>query len=405
MPTMHALTGGFENLNATQRSGTVIVTASVDYVLDKTGNVVFNGVATTTLEDGDFTISLPATDDITLDPSGFVYTVLVKFTDGTSIESVEFSLIEPTRLVDVVQTAESLVYIPPGTPGVHDHDEYLTQPEADALYAPIGSGVGEGTAGPAGPEGPSAYDVAVANGFVGTEAAWLASLEGPTGPQGPAGADSTVPGPQGPEGPAGPQGEVGPQGPAGADSTVPGPKGDTGDTGPAGPGVPTGGTAGQILSKVDATNYNTEWTDAPSGGGGGSWTSYTPTWNINGSSVNAQIGSSVLDAKYRRMGSVVEIKFFLNVTNPTWTTDAGWYFTVPSGLPQVSGQPALAPGSMRNESAGVYYPIQVEASGGFMVMHYFTGSGDTIIGGNGTVPFNPKTGIFQWVLAYETSAA
>lgn len=35
--------------------------------------------------------------------------------------------------------------------------------------------------------GNSAYQVAKANGFVGTEAQWLASLVGPTGPQGPPG--------------------------------------------------------------------------------------------------------------------------------------------------------------------------------------------------------------------------
>ena len=35
--------------------------------------------------------------------------------------------------------------------------------------------------------------------------------------------------------------------------------GPQGPTGPAGPGVPAGGTAGQVLSKVDGTNYNTEW--------------------------------------------------------------------------------------------------------------------------------------------------
>lgn len=63
----------------------------------------------------------------------------------------------------------------------------------------------EETGGPAGPEGPSAYDVAVDNGFVGTEAEWLASLVGPTGPEGP----------EGPEGPIGPDGPAGPTGPAG----------------------------------------------------------------------------------------------------------------------------------------------------------------------------------------------
>jgi hypothetical protein len=53
-----------------------------------------------------------------------------------------------------------------------------------------------------------------------------------------------VPGPPGPIGPAGP----------------------TGPTGAAGVGVPTGGTAGQVLEKIDGTNYNTQWA-TPSGGG------------------------------------------------------------------------------------------------------------------------------------------
>jgi len=34
---------------------------------------------------------------------------------------------------------------------------------------------------------------------------------------------------------------------------------------PSGQGVPAGGTAGQVLAKVDGTDYNTEWIDAPSG--------------------------------------------------------------------------------------------------------------------------------------------
>lgn len=39
----------------------------------------------------------------------------------------------------------------------------------------------------------------------------------------------------------------------------------TGPQGPAGPGVPSGGTAGQVLTKVDGTDYNTQW-ETPSGG-------------------------------------------------------------------------------------------------------------------------------------------
>jgi hypothetical protein len=34
---------------------------------------------------------------------------------------------------------------------------------------------------------------------------------------------------------------------------------EVGPTGPAGQGVPTGGTTGQILAKVNSTNYNTQW--------------------------------------------------------------------------------------------------------------------------------------------------
>ena len=69
-------------------------------------------------------------------------------------------------------------------------------------------------------------------------------------------------GDQGAQGPAGEQGEQGPQGPAGADGAA-GAKGDQGAQGPAGEGVPEGGTAGQILAKVDGTNYNTQWINAP----------------------------------------------------------------------------------------------------------------------------------------------
>jgi hypothetical protein len=36
--------------------------------------------------------------------------------------------------------------------------------------------------------------------------------------------------------------------------------GATGPAGPAGVGVPAGGTAGQFLTKIDGTNYNTDWT-------------------------------------------------------------------------------------------------------------------------------------------------
>lgn len=50
-------------------------------------------------------------------------------------------------------------------------------------------------------------------------------------------------------------------------SNTTGPTGDPGADGTDGQGVPVGGTAGQVLAKIDATDYNTEWV-TPSGGAG-----------------------------------------------------------------------------------------------------------------------------------------
>ena len=89
-----------------------------------------------------------------------------------------------------------------------------------------------------------------------------ASGVGERGPQGPRG-------PEGQQGPKGDTGDTGPKGDTGA-------KGDTGDTGPKGDkgdpgqGIPTGGAAGQVLTKKTSANYDTEWTAKGTGGGGGS---------------------------------------------------------------------------------------------------------------------------------------
>jgi hypothetical protein len=114
-----------------------------------------------------------------------------------------------------------------------------------------GSGNGDGEQGPPGPPGP----------------------EGPPGPQGDPGptGETGSPGPKGDQGdvgPQGPQGDTGAQGPAGATGAQ-GPPGTPGIQGPAGPGVPTGGSAGQVLAKNTGTDYDTIWTTPTGGGGGG----------------------------------------------------------------------------------------------------------------------------------------
>jgi hypothetical protein len=69
----------------------------------------------------------------------------------------------------------------------------------------------------------------------GTYSSWIINIDGAPGADGA-------------------QGATGLSGATGA-------KGDTGATGPAGPGIATGGTTGQVLSKIDSTDYNTQWID------------------------------------------------------------------------------------------------------------------------------------------------
>lgn len=162
---------------------------------------------------------------------------------------------------------------------------------ADGATGPMGPTGPTGPTGATGPAGPqgftglSAYQVAQLNGFSGTEQEWLLSLEGAdgaTGPMGPQGVSITLIGSVATVELLPATGNevndayivdadgdiwvwattgwysagqiVGPQGLTGA-------TGATGATGPAGAGIATGGTAGQILAKVDGTDYNTTWID------------------------------------------------------------------------------------------------------------------------------------------------
>ena len=148
---------------------------------------------------------------------------------------------------------------------------------------PEGPAGPKGETGPAGPQGPAGP-----KGDTGPQGP--AGPKGDTGPEGPAGpkGDTGDTGPQGPAGPKGDPGPEGPQGPAGQDGSVsfdsltpeqkaelkgepgdPGQQGERGPEGPQGPagqGVPAGGTAGQVLAKKSAADYETEWVDQTGGG-------------------------------------------------------------------------------------------------------------------------------------------
>jgi hypothetical protein len=127
-----------------------------------------------------------------------------------------------------------------------------------------------GATGPTGPQGDKGDKGDTGN----TGATGSQGIQGETGPKGDKGdtGDTGATGSQGPKGDKGDTGETGPAGATGAKGDK-GDKGDTGSTGPqgevgatgatgaTGPGVAAGGTEGQVLLKVDGTDYNTVWAD------------------------------------------------------------------------------------------------------------------------------------------------
>lgn len=168
------------------------------------------------------------------------------------------------------------------TPGVYQ--QIINIIEAGAITGPAGPQGPKGDTGEPGPQGPKG-DSGAAGPQGATGLQGPAGERGEVGPQGPKGdpGDQGLQGPkgdrgeqgiQGPQGPKGDTGDTGPQGPQGIQGPKgdpgakgeTGPRGEQGDPGPQGPagvGVPSGGAAGQILSK---TADGAAWTDPPSGG-------------------------------------------------------------------------------------------------------------------------------------------
>ena len=168
--------------------------------------------------------------------------------------------------IGVARGAEPAESTQAPTPGVYQ--QIINIIEAGAITGPAGPQGPKGDTGEPGPQGPKG-DTGAAGPQGATGLQGPAGERGEVGPQGPKGDTGAqgLQGPQGEQGPTGAKGDAGPQGPQG-------PKGDMGDPGPQGPagaGVPSGGTAGQVLSK---TEDGTAWTDPPSGG-------VQPDWNQN----------------------------------------------------------------------------------------------------------------------------
>jgi hypothetical protein len=204
----------------------------------------------------DFTVIRPTDETLSqfvvfyLNDSGFH--VLAGTLSTTPVKPQITSGIELTSMLVGFNNTLELI---PGSSDVNK--AYVDAADSD-LQTQIDSLVANG--GTAGADGKSAYQVAIDNGFVGTEAEWLLSLQGEPGPKG----DQGIQGEAGPKGDQGIQGVAGPKG----DQGIQGDQGLQGVPGTNGQGVPVGGAINQLLSKKSATDFDTEWVDPPAGGGG-----------------------------------------------------------------------------------------------------------------------------------------
>jgi len=93
---------------------------------------------------------------------------------------------EPATIDDLLKLNESVRDTLGST---MQNQMFLKAKMQDALTSSVMQGAtgSQGLPGEAGLDGKSAYEIAVANGFAGTEEEWLASLVGPEGPAGPTG--------------------------------------------------------------------------------------------------------------------------------------------------------------------------------------------------------------------------
>lgn len=119
---------------------------------------------------------------VTLDPATGAGSVTLIVTDSEDTEPTNFTY----QVVEHLHNAVGRVYdiaLPAGSGPLQLADVAPASPLlGDYLLVE----------GPPGPNGLSAYEVAVINGFVGSESAWLASLVGPPGAPGGGGAVDSV---------------------------------------------------------------------------------------------------------------------------------------------------------------------------------------------------------------------
>lgn len=134
-----------------------------------------------------------------------------------------------------------------------------------------------------GADGASAYEIAVENGYTGTEAEWLTSLKGQKGERGEKGEKGDT-GEQGLQGIQGEKGEKGDTGAAGKDG-MNGTDGKDGADGYSPTATVTETDAGAVISITDKNGTTTATIKNGTSGDTASWGDYTPGWDGSASAM------------------------------------------------------------------------------------------------------------------------
>lgn len=127
--TPGAITGTHQDPQGNPHEGYVLVTPSVPKVHDTAGNVILSGSVRADLVAGVYLVDqLPPTDDVTLDPSGFSYTVTVFLTGQPAVVH---------RYVDVPSgvTVDEATVGTPLDPGAPTYQALVREAEVSAAAA------------------------------------------------------------------------------------------------------------------------------------------------------------------------------------------------------------------------------------------------------------------------------
>lgn len=161
----------------------------------------------------------------------------------------------------------------------------------------------------------------------GTTWTYRTNIVGPQGPQGANGAPGAT----------GPAGATGPQGPQG----VQGVQGVAGPAGANGQGVPTGGLAGQVLTKNSNSNFDTAWQTPAAGGSGGG--AGTVTVRKDGGTVASRGALNFITGLNTTLSVVdnpgsgqVDVTVTSTASGGVATNEAPWHFHAYVGDPTAS---------------------------------------------------------------------